>query len=323
MWCARCVRADRENVWRLAVIDRGHRQVITARALANTTGGWTGMVAETILRIPFPKLAAVQVGQIVVRRLFDSDNVYVFQNSDGRLIFASPYERDFTLIGTVTHAFTGDPAIVAVGAADVAYLCDAANRYFRERVEASDVVRSVSGVNLVPIRGGQLARDGSMMFNHRRGKPPLLTIFGGDVTTSRLRAEQAVSQLTRYFPMSPRWTAKTPLPGGDFSWERFDWEVEGLRERWRFLSEAQAQRLLGAYGTRAADILGEAKSFGDLGRRFGGELTEAEVRYFMTKEWARFPDDVLWRRSKFGLTMPTEDREALAAFMAKGHSSPS
>src|SRR5690242_11803659 len=190
---ARCVRADRERIWRLAVIDRGRRQVVTARALANASGGWTGIVAETILRMPFPKLAAVQISQIVVRRLFDSDNVYVFQNTDGRLIFASPYERDFTLIGTVSHAFTGDPAIVAVGAADVTYLCDAANRYCREHIDASDVVRSVSGVNLVPLRGRQAGKhDGAALFDFRRNKAPLMTLFGGDVTTSRLRAERVV-----------------------------------------------------------------------------------------------------------------------------------
>src|SRR6201987_6071522 len=166
---ARCVRADREQVWRLAGIDRGRRQVITSRALANTSGGWTSIVAETILRMPFPKLAAVQIGQIVVRRLFDSDNVYVFQNTDGRLIFASPYERDFTLIGSITHAFTGDPAIVAVGASDVSYLCEAANLYFRERVEPADVVRSVSGVNLVPERRGRrVTGAGSMMAGPKR-----------------------------------------------------------------------------------------------------------------------------------------------------------
>jgi glycerol-3-phosphate dehydrogenase len=316
---ARCVRVDREKVWRLAMIDRGHRQVITARALANTTGGWTSMVAETILRMPFPKLAAVQIGQIVVRRLFDSDNVYVFQNPDGRLIFASPYERDFTLIGSITHAFTGDPAIVAVGAADVSYLCEAANRYFRERVEPSDVVRSVSGVNLVPGRGDRAdARDGAAMFDLGRGKAPLLTLFGGDLTTSRLRAERVVSKLTSYYPMSPRWTANAPLPGGDFSWDHFDREVEDMRHRWRFLTEAQAQRLFGAYGRRVADILGEAKSRADLGQSFGEELTEAEVRHLMTREWARFPDDILWRRTKLGLTMNAEDQAALAAFMNKG-----
>src|SRR5882672_2804544 len=146
---ARCVRADRLDTWRLAVIDRGHSKIITARALANATGAWTASVAETILRIPPPGLRTVQVGQIVVRRLFDTDNVYVFQNSDRRLIFASPYERDFTLIGTVGRAFKGDPAIVSVPAGDIAYLCDAANRYFRGRIEASDVIRTVSGANAV------------------------------------------------------------------------------------------------------------------------------------------------------------------------------
>ncbi len=316
---ARCVRADREQVWRLAVIDRGRRQVITSRALANTSGGWTSIVAETILRMPFPKLAAVQIGQIVVRRLFESDNVYVFQNTDGRLIFASPYERDFTLIGSVSHAFTGDPAIVAIGASDVSYLCEAANLYFRERVEPSDVVRSVSGVNLVPYSRGRIAAgNGSMMFDNRRGRAPLLTLFGGDFTTSRLRAERAVSKLTSHYPMSPRWTATAPLPGGDFAWDRFDWEVVAVRDRWRFLTEAQAQRLVGAYGKRVAEILGEARSRADLGASFGEDLTEAEVRYLMTREWARFPDDILWRRTKLGLTMSAEDQAALAAYMTKG-----
>src|SRR5664279_3647309 len=123
------------GIWRLAVIDRGHRQVIAARALVNASGAWTALVAETVLRMPPPRAGVVQMNQIVVRRLFDTDNVYVFQNIDRRLIFASPYERDFTLIGTVGHAFKGDPAAVSMAASDVGYLCDAANRYFRERVE--------------------------------------------------------------------------------------------------------------------------------------------------------------------------------------------
>jgi glycerol-3-phosphate dehydrogenase len=142
-------------------------------------------------------------------------------------------------------------------------------------------------------------------------------MFGGDVTTARLRAERAVTRLTPFYPMSPRWTAKAPLPGGDFSWDRFDAEVDAARERWRFLTEPQAQRLVGAYGSRLAAVLGEAKGRADLGPAFGPELTGAEVRYLMTQEWARFADDILWRRSKLGLTMKPEDREALAAFMAK------
>jgi glycerol-3-phosphate dehydrogenase len=314
---ARCVRADRADVWRLAAIDRGHRRVITARALANASGAWAASVAETILRMPPPRAATAQMSQIVVRRLFDTDNVYVFQNIDRRLIFASPYERDFTLIGTVGHAFKGDPAAVAMAAADVTYLCDAANRYFRERVDPSDVIRTISGVNLAyDPSGRRAARDGATMFDARRGKAPLLTMFGGDVTTSRLRAERAVSRLTPFYPMSPRWTARTALPGGDFAWDRFEAEVDAARERWRFLGENQAQRLVAAYGTRLAAVLGEATARADLGPAFGPELTGAEVRYLMAKEWARFPDDILWRRTKLGLTMPPADREALAAFMA-------
>jgi glycerol-3-phosphate dehydrogenase len=312
---ARCTRAERGATWRLVTIDRGFRQVITARALANATGAWTASVAETVLRVPPPKVAIMQMSQIVVRRLFDGDNVYVFQNSDGRLVFASPYERDFTLIGTAVHAFRGDPAIVAVAASDVAYLCDAANRYFRERIEAVDVVQTLSGANLAPAPARR-QRDGAITLDHGRGKAPLITIFGGDITTARLRAERAVGKLTSFYPMSARWTARSPLPGGDFCWRRFDDEVDGARERWRFLDEGQARRLVAAYGTNVGAVLGEASERGDLGPAFGPELTGAEVRYLMNHEWARFPDDVLWRRTKLGLTMPARDREALAAFMA-------
>src|ERR1700729_514149 len=171
---ARCVRADRFDTWRLVVINRGHRQVITARALANAAGAWTASVAETVLRMPLPRPAVPQISQIVVRRLFDIDNVYVFQNSDKRLIFASPYQRDFTLIGTVAKPFKGDPAVVSMAADDIAYLCDAANRYFREHIDPSDVIRTLSGANTVIDPTGK--RHGGMSFDAKRGKAPLLTI---------------------------------------------------------------------------------------------------------------------------------------------------
>ncbi len=156
-----------------------------------------------------------------------------------------------------------------------------------------------------------------MTFDHGRGKAPLITIFGGDVTTSRLRAERAVSKLTPFYPMSARWTAKTPLPGGDFAWSRFENEIDEARARWQFLGEDQARRLVAAYGANVKAILGDARERADLGPAFGAELTGAEVRYLMAQEWARFPDDILWRRTKLGLTMPPEGRDALAAFMAQ------
>src|SRR5579863_3558012 len=249
---ARCVRAERREVWRLVAIDRGHRRVITARALVNASGAWVGSVAETVLRLPQRSAGTTRTSQIVVRRLFDTDNVYVFQNSDRRLIFASPYERDFTLIGTVCRPFKGDPAMVSMAAADIGYLCDAANRYFRERIDPSDVIRTISGANPVMDTG---SRDGWIALDRRRGQAPLLTMVGGDITTARLRAERAVSKLTPFYPMSPRWTAQAALPGGDFAWTRFDDEVDRARERWRFLTEAQARRLVAAYGTRLEAVL--------------------------------------------------------------------
>ncbi|QOZ36687.1 glycerol-3-phosphate dehydrogenase [Bradyrhizobium sp. CCBAU 53421] len=314
---ARVTRAERGQTWRLVAIDRGYRRVITARSLVNATGAWTASVADTVLRVPAPRLATVQISQIVVRRLFDCDNVYVFQNPDGRLIFASPYERDFTLIGSVSHAFKGDPAIVAMDVREVAYLCDAANRYFREQITPADVLRTISGANSVIAPARRHMRDGAALLDVRRGKAPLLTIFGGDVTTSRHRAERAVSEFTRFYPMTPRWTATVPLPGGEFAWQRFETEVDIARDRWRFLGEAHARRLVAAYGLNVRDVLGDAREKADLGPTFGADLTGAEVRYLMRREWARFPDDVLWRRSKLGLTMPQADRDVLAAFMAK------
>ena len=304
------------------MIDRGHRRVVTARALVNATGAWTASVADTVLRVPPPPLGTIQISQIVVKRLFDTDNVYVFQNRDRRLIFASPYERDFTLIGTVGHAFKGDPAVVSMAADDVAYLCDAANRYFRERVETADVVRTVSGVNSVLGRGKRgLRRDGALSFDARRGKAPLMTMFGGDITTSRLRAERAVSQLTPFYPMSPRWTAKTPLPGGDFAWASSRTRSSARATAGASSAKAQARRLVRPMARGLSRFWARPRRKTDLGPAFGPDLTGAEVRYLMTKEWARFPDDVLWRRSKLGLTMPAADREALAAFMASASSS--
>jgi glycerol-3-phosphate dehydrogenase len=314
---ARCVRDDRSEIWRLVAIDRGHRQVFTARTLVNAAGAWAGSVAATVLRVPAARPRAIKFSQIVVRRLFDTDNVYVFQNRDRQLIFAAPFERDFTLIGTVSRPFDGDPAIVAMTAAEIAYLCDAANRYFRERVEPVDVVKAIAGVNAVlPHAHRRGAPDGTMTFDHGRGRAPLLTLCGGDVTMSRQRAEIAVTKLTPFYPMAPPWTATAALPGGGFPWGAFDDQVDQARDRWRFLSEAHARRLVAAYGSRINAVLGDAQNLGDLGPVFGDDLTAIEVLYLMAKEWARFPDDVLWRRSKLGLTIKRADREALAQFMA-------
>ena len=313
---ARCVRAERTETWRLVVIDRGHRRIISARALVNATGAWTASVAETVLRVAPPRVRLTMTSQIIVARRFETDNSYVFQNTDRRLIYACPFERDFTMIGGTERRFKGDPTVVSMTADEIGILCEGASRYLRERIHPVDVIRTVSGANAMRSSAGRAFSPEGSIFDQRRGSAPLLTVFGGDVTKSRLRAEMGVSRLIQFYPMSPRWTADQPLPGGDFAWPHLDDQVDAARQRWRFLDDNEARRLVGAYGTRIADILGEAQTREDLGPAFGESLSGAEVRYLMLKEWARFPDDILWRRSKLGLTMSAQDQEALGMFMA-------
>jgi glycerol-3-phosphate dehydrogenase len=311
---ARCVRAERAQTWRLMVIDRGHRHTVEARSLVNATGAWTGSVAETVLRVAPLPVRLVKHTRIVLPRLFDTDDGYVFQHHDGRLVYATPF-RDVTLVGFVAGEFRGDPAVVAATSIEIADLCDAVNRYLRMPVAPVDVIRTMSGANAtVPDR--RTARDGFLHLDSGRGKAPLITVFGGTATTARRRAEAAVLKLTPFYPMSPRWTATAPLPGGDFPAADFEAEVDEIADRWPFLGERLARRLFTSYGTRVSDVLGDARSRDDLGETFGEDLSAAEVNYLMTKEFARFADDILWRRSKLGLAMPARDRYALEAFMA-------
>jgi glycerol-3-phosphate dehydrogenase len=311
---ARCAWADRSEVWRLTVVNRGRRETVTARALVNASGAWTGGVAETVLHLPAVQASLAKVSQIVVKRIFDRDNVYVLQNDDRRMIYALPYHRDFTLIGTSERSFAGDPAVMSAGADDIAYLCAAVSRYVRERVGPADVVHAMAGGHMAP------GRDGFMKLDRKSGKAPLLTVIGGGTTSARRRAEIALARLASFFKASPKsmssWTASAPLPGGDFSFDALDDQVEDARKRWGFLSERHARRLVEAYGTRIDRVLGAAKGMDHLGQRFGDDLTAAEVRYLMKEEFARFADDILWRRSKLGLTMPRQDRAALETFMA-------
>ncbi|EGP09924.1 glycerol-3-phosphate dehydrogenase [Bradyrhizobiaceae bacterium SG-6C] len=307
---ARCVWAERSDTWKLTILNRGRREHVTARVLVDASGAWTRRVAESVLHLPAVQASFAKISQIVVRRLFDHDNVYVLQNDDRRMIYAIPFHRDFTLIGLSERVFDGDPATVSPGVDDLAYLCTAVSRYFRELVIPADVVHAAAGC--VAGESG----EGFVKMNRRRGEAPLLTVGGGATAGARRLAVQALAKLSRFVTPLPAWTEAAPLPGGDFAQESFDDQVDDARERWTFLGEHHARRLVAAYGTRIDQILGAAKSMDDLGPRFGDDLTGAEVRYLMKDEFARFADDILWRRSKLGLNMSGQDRDALAAFMA-------
>jgi glycerol-3-phosphate dehydrogenase len=312
-------RAEREGEWRLILNEQGRRDVATARVLVNAAGPWVGVVAETILRLPGrPPVRLVKGSHIVVRKLFDHDRGYIFQNADKRVVFALPFAGDFTLIGTTDEDFSGELDGMAPSAQEVIYLCQAASEYFREPIGPEHVVWTFAGVRSLHDDGAgkpeDVTRDYHLTLDEKFRQAPVLTVYGGKITTYRRLAEAAVGRLSHFFQGRPPWTAEVPLPGGDFPWDALETLVTDARQAWPFLSEDEARRLVRAYGTRLNRVLGEATSRDALGPRFG-ELTAAEVRYLMAYEWARTADDVLWRRTKLGLRLTADEKAALTAFM--------
>jgi glycerol-3-phosphate dehydrogenase len=195
------------------------------------------------------------------------------------------------------------------------------NEYFRSSITAADAVWAFAGVRALYDDGARkpqdIGRDYTLMLDERFGEAPLLTVYGGKITTYRRLAEDALDRLAHFFPLSRRWTGQSPLPGGDFPYDGIDALVGRTLQQWPFLGADHARRLAHAYGTRVQNVLGNAARLDDLGQRFGADLTAAEVRYLMQHEWARNADDILWRRSKLGLRMDAAQTAVLAAFMAK------
>ena len=318
----RVTRAERDNVWKLILNAQGRRDTVTARVLVNAAGPWVGIVSETVLRMAGRSPVRLAKGShIVVRKLFDHDCGYIFQNADKRMVFALPFAEDFTLIGTTDENFTGSLDAVAPSADEVIYLCRAVSEFFRERVDPHQVVWAFAGVrSLYDESAGRdapedITRDYRLVLDERYAVAPLLTVYGGKITTHRRLAEDALGMVAHFFQLHRRWTATSPLPGGDFRWDAIEARVAQTLRAWPFLNESEAWRLTRAYGTRVERILGSAKRREDVGPFFGS-LSAAEVRYLMAHEWARQPDDVLWRRSKLGLKLSNTEKEALAQFMA-------
>lgn len=319
----RVTRAEREADWRLILNVQGRRDVVTARVLVNAAGPWAGVVAETILRTDEkPPIRLAKGSHIVVPKVFDHDRGYIFQNTDDRIVFALPFADDFTMIGTTDENFTGALDSVAPTADEVMYLCRAVNEYFRVKVEPEQVVWAFAGVrSLYDESAGRdtpedVTRDYHLAFDERRSVAPVLTVYGGKITTHRRLAEDAMEKMAHFFQLHRRWTATTPLPGGDFLWDAINTRVSQTLRAWPFLSEPEAWRLVRAYGTRVDRVLGQAKRREDIAPFFG-PLSAAEVRYLMKAEWARTADDILWRRSKLGLKVAPGEKEMLARFMVQ------
>lgn len=321
----RCVEARRAgDLWHLRLEGPGGlRREIMARALVNATGPWVSSFLGGAVGMNAPdKIRTVKGSHIVVEKLFDHDRAYIFQNADGRICFAIPYEQDFTLIGTTDADFQGEPGKVAISEAETDYLLAAANEYFQASVTRANIRWTYAGIRPLYDDGASKAQDATrdyvLKLEQNAGEAPLLSVFGGKITTYRRLAEAALEKLLPSFPkMGQPWTATATLPGGDFPVNAFATQVGAIAKRYPFLELREARRLVRAYGTRAAQLLGGAKTAADLGRRFGPSLTATEVNYLMDQEWASCADDIVWRRSKLGLHMSQGEQAALQEYISE------
>ena len=297
----------------------GQQETARARALVNATGAWMADTPQRIRSHTSPRVRLVRGSHIVVRKLFDHDNAYIFQNADRRIIFAIPYERDFTLIGTTDVDFTGDLSRIKISPEEIDYLCGAANEYFTNSITASDVIWSYSGVRSLQDDGKTFAQDATRDFvlalDGREGEPPLLSIVGGKITTYRHVAEEALKMLA--FPCARgTWTRGAPLPGGDFGGSGHKQLAQDLATAVPQLGLCTSERLARTYGTMARAIVADIARPEDLGIHFGAGLYEREVMHLVDNEWAMTADDILWRRTKLGLRLNEQECRRLSDWLS-------
>ena len=307
------------DYWQVETTGAQGDQTFRAKALVNAGGPFVQDVIRHVLRINSTEgVRLVRGSHIVTKRLFDHDRCYFFQGTDGRIIFAIPYETDFTLIGTTDHDHKGPPGEVVCTDGEMDYLCNFASQYFAKPVTRKDIVWTYSGVRPLYNDGAKSATAATRdyVLSLDTNGAPLLNVFGGKITTYRRLAESALAKLAPYFPQAKSaWTARVPLPGGAFPHDGVANLIAALKTKYPFLADYHAARLIRAYGTEAPQVLGDAKSMADLGSDFGGTVTESEVRWLMEREYAHTAADVVWRRSKLGLRMTKEQIAALDAHM--------
>ncbi|MBB5192225.1 glycerol-3-phosphate dehydrogenase [Silvimonas terrae] len=301
------VAAAREHSsWRMTLrTPDGQNQIVFARGVVNAAGPWVNRLLGDVLDVtPRHSVRLVKGSHIIVRKLFDHPYAYLFQNPDNRIIFAIPYEDDYTLIGTTDVDFRGNPGQVQIDDGETDYLCRMVNRYFARQIGPADVLATMSGVR--PLVKDQTSsaqavpRDYTLELDEKG--PPLVSVFGGKITTYRKLAEQVVDMISpRLGRYRPTWTGNAPLPGGDIPKADFPAFHSRLARQYPWLPASLLKRYAHAYGTRIHTLLGQARSLADLGECIVPGLYELEARYLVEVEWAQTAEDILWRRSKLKL----------------------
>ena len=313
--------ARRGAAWEAILADRvaGARFPVCARGVVNASGPWVGKTLDLEAGTGASHgVRLVKGSHIVVRKMFEHAHPYVFQSGDGRVLFAIPFEEDYTLLGTTDVEIDGEPGPVAITAEEIDYICTVANGYFETPLSPGDVVWSYSGIR--PLfddqaeNASEVTRD--YVLHVDRGPAPLLSVYGGKITTCRRLAEQAVDLLAGPLGVDrPAWTRDAPLPGGDIPGADIGAFTARCAERYAWLPEPLLRHYVRHYGTEIHTLLAARSSVDDLGEHFGAGLHAAEVEHLVEHEWARTPDDILWRRTKKGLTMPREGERRLHEFL--------
>ena len=302
-------RATRNNdVWDIILDSQnGNKQKITSSAIVNCSGPWvTNVIESNLQQKNSTETRLIKGSHIITKKLFDNDSNYIFQNSDGRIIFAIPYETDFTLIGTTDIEYEGDPNKAKCSLEEKKYLIESISEYLDVQVDINDIVHTYSGVrplfNDNKSEAQNVTRDYVVKADSNNGKTPLISVFGGKITTYRILAEKVIDELKPYFKnIKNNWTKDSYLPGGNFDPNEVSKLVNSILDKYNFIDEKWAIRLVKAYGTNAIHILNESNTVEDLGINFGWNLTEKEVLWLINMEFAKSAEDILWRRSKLGL----------------------
>jgi len=285
-----------------------------ARLLVNASGPWVDKVLGEALDSKRSKnVRLVQGSHIVVPKIHDHDRAYIFQNADNRIIFALPYEQDYTLIGTTDQDYHGDPADVKITEPEISYICASVSEYFEKPVNVDDVVWSYSGVRPLYDDGATEAQEATRDYVLRVDGDdlPVINIFGGKITTYRKLSESMMMKIEALIGARfGAWTAESSLPGGDFEVSNFDFLLAKLLQEFEFLGSRLATRLVRSYGTNAWVITKGASNIDDMGKDFGGTLSEREIEYLINHEWAECAEDIIWRRSKLGIRL--DNKEVLA-----------
>ena len=313
----RCLGARRhDSYWLIDVQDCGTQEISTikAKGLVNAAGPWVKRVLDNIRDTKSARgLRLVKGSHLVMRKFWEGEHSYLIQNDDKRVIFVNPYEKDFALVGTTDIPYEGSPEAVEIDQSEVDYLLKVMNRYFVNQFNERDVLSSFSGVRPLydddTVNPSQVTRDYIFDIDDEDGKAPVLSVFGGKITTYRKLSEHALQRLIQYYPrMGSPWTADEPLPGGDMDDADFTNWLSNFAEQKNNLPFDIVRHYVRLYGTRSKILLSGIENESQLGLCFGHTLYEIEVRYLVKHEWARTAEDVLERRTKHGLHLSEAEK---------------